>query len=159
MEAGRKPALPEPRDWGMKRVMLYLETASLAFFFLSLSNLFPNWHYLKIHLLVGSSVSTALLGIPESPDYRRGQKRSTSKGNGTRSPGGYLLPQRALAWCLRAVPEVVVLNPCTVCVLGMAYVTVQPLTTRDAGKGPGLFLRWLCNGASALGAEEKSLAL
>lgn len=146
MEAGRKPALPEPRDWGthhMKRVMLYLETVSLAFFFFfspKLSNLFPNWHYLKIHLLVGSSVSTALLGIPETPDYRRGQKRSTSKGNGARSPSGYLLPKRALAWCFHAVHEAVVLNPCTVCVLGTAYVTVQPLTTRDAGKGPGLFL-------------------
>lgn len=81
-QAGREPALSEPRDRGTHPInctMLYLETASWAFFFF-----FNPFHSAPLTALAENSLpcqkqSAAQLGIPENPRLTLGLEEESTQ--------------------------------------------------------------------------------
>lgn len=112
-QAGRKPALSEPRDQGMHPInctMLYLETASLTFF--------KPFHSVPSIALAETSLPCQKqcfplrsLGSLKTPEQRWGWKRKARRGKGIQSPGGCLLPRGALARCPVLFTGVWLLSP------------------------------------------------
>lgn len=133
MEAGSKPTLSEPRDWGTSHELSDAILGDCVFGFFEPFQIVPLMALSENSPPCRKQCFTALFGNPATPDYCWGQETSTLKVKG-------LSPQvMSLAEYLSAAHKAVVLNPCTLCVLGLAQVTTQHLTTRAAGKGSGLF--------------------